>query len=166
VWDSSNLKYVDAIALDVDGVLTDGTFLLDGNGTELKRFSFEDVMGLSRARKAGITLCLISGEDSAIVDLIAKKLGITHVAKGCKQKDIALTKFAASSEIPLNRIAYVGDDVNDLPAMHIAGIRAAPSNARSEVKAVVDLVLSRTGGNGAVREFVELLLAARQANNL
>jgi 3-deoxy-D-manno-octulosonate 8-phosphate phosphatase (KDO 8-P phosphatase) len=152
---------IDALVMDVDGVLTDGTFIWSQSGEESKQFSFEDVMGLSRARQAGIRLGFISGEDSNLVDRFAAKVGATDVVKGCKQKGIALRDIAEKSGIALDRFAFVGDDVNDLPALLIAGLSVAPANAQPPVKAAASLVLSRAGGHGAVRELVELLLAAR-----
>jgi 3-deoxy-D-manno-octulosonate 8-phosphate phosphatase (KDO 8-P phosphatase) len=158
------LASIDALVMDVDGVLTDGTFLWSVSGEESKRFSFEDVMGLSLAHRAGLKLGLISGEDSPLVDRFAEKLRIPKVYKGCKDKAVALRDFAASTAIPLERISFIGDDVNDLPAILIAGIGAAPSNAQAAVKRAVAVVLSRSGGQGAVREFVEMILAARSSD--
>jgi 3-deoxy-D-manno-octulosonate 8-phosphate phosphatase (KDO 8-P phosphatase) len=152
---------IDAVVMDVDGVLTDGTFLWSASGEESKRFSFEDVMGLSRARRAGLQLGLISGEDSPLVDRFADKVGISNVAKGCKEKGVALHEFSRSMGIPLARIAYMGDDVNDLPALAIAGLGVAPANAQPPVKAAAALVLTRSGGQGAARELVEMILSAR-----
>ena len=159
--DFNVLASIDAIVMDVDGVLTDGTFLWDESGGESKRFSFEDVMGLSRARTAGLTLGLISGEDSALVDRFAVKVGIAHIAKGCKDKGAALRNFAEVTGIPLVRTAFIGDDVNDLSALAIAGLSVAPANAQAPVKAAVALVLERSGGQGAVRQLVEMILAVR-----
>lgn len=159
--DFDRFASIDAIVMDVDGVLTDGTFVWSASGEESKRFSFEDVMGLSRARQAGLTLGLISGEDSILVDRFAEKLRIPHVAKGCKEKRTALEDFARSTHIPLERTAFIGDDVNDLPALAIAGLSVAPANAQPSVKAEVMLVLDRSGGQGAVRQLVEMILRAR-----
>jgi 3-deoxy-D-manno-octulosonate 8-phosphate phosphatase (KDO 8-P phosphatase) len=156
------LASIDGLVMDVDGVLTDGTFMWSTSGEESKRFSFEDVMGLSRARKAGLQLGLISGEDSALVDRFAEKTGIAIVAKGCKEKGVALREFAAATGIALEHVAFIGDDVNDLPALAIAGLSVAPANAQPPVKAVAALVLERSGGQGAVRELVEMILAARE----
>jgi len=155
------LRSIDALVMDVDGVLTDGTFLWSVSGEESKRFSFEDVMGLSLAHRAGLKLGLISGEDSPLVDRFAGKMGIPKVYKGCKDKAVALRDFSASTAIPLERISFVGDDVNDLPAILIAGIGVAPANAQAAVKMAAAVVLSRSGGQGAVREFVEMILAAQ-----
>jgi 3-deoxy-D-manno-octulosonate 8-phosphate phosphatase (KDO 8-P phosphatase) len=162
VSDSERIAAIDALVMDVDGVLTDGTFSWSTSGEESKRFSFEDIMGLSRARRAGLKLGLISGEDSALVDRFAEKTGIANVAKGCKEKGEALREFSRSTGIPLQRIAFVGDDVNDLPALSIAGLAVAPANAQAAVKSAAMLVLARSGGHGAVRELVEMILTARE----
>jgi 3-deoxy-D-manno-octulosonate 8-phosphate phosphatase (KDO 8-P phosphatase) len=161
VSESDRLASIDALVMDVDGVLTDGTFMWSTSGEEFKRFSFEDIMGLSRARNAGITLGLISGEDNVLVDRFAEKLKISNVAKGCKEKGLALRAFSNATGIPLDRTAYIGDDVNDLPALAIAGLSVAPANARPEVRAAVELTLERSGGQGAVRQLVEMILASR-----
>jgi 3-deoxy-D-manno-octulosonate 8-phosphate phosphatase (KDO 8-P phosphatase) len=147
--------------MDVDGVLTDGTFIWSSSGEESKRFSFEDVMGLSRARKAGLALGLISGEDSVLIDRFANKLSITSVYKNCKEKGEALSDFSRITAIPLDRVAFIGDDINDLPALKVAGLAFAPANAQPSVKSCVDLVLTRSGGDGAVRELIEMLLSVR-----
>lgn len=161
--DFDRFASIDALAMDVDGVLTDGTFEWSDSGGESKRFCFEDVMGLSRARKSGLALGLISGEDSPLVARFAAKIGIAFVAKGCKDKGAALREFAELSGIPLARTAFIGDDLNDLSALEIAGLSAAPANAQSAVKAAVAVVLDRSGGDGAVRQLVEMILRARTA---
>jgi 3-deoxy-D-manno-octulosonate 8-phosphate phosphatase (KDO 8-P phosphatase) len=156
----SSLKNIRAVAMDVDGVLSDGGLWWGPNGEEWKRFCFADIMGLSLARRAGIELGLISGEDSPLVDRYAQKLHIRHVTKGCRDKAAALRGFAAATGLELAAIAFMGDDINDLPAMQIAGFSAAPANAASLVLASVDCIAHSNGGNGAVRELIEALLAA------
>jgi 3-deoxy-D-manno-octulosonate 8-phosphate phosphatase (KDO 8-P phosphatase) len=148
---------IKAIALDVDGVLTDGAFWWDGAGTELKRFSFRDVMGVARASREGVIFALISGERNPIVDRYAAKLNIAHVWQGCSTKDAALREFSEKAGIPLEQIAFMGDDVNDLAAMAIAGFTACPADAHESVRAVVKLVSRFPGGNGAVREMLDHL---------
>jgi len=155
------LSRIRAVALDVDGVLTDGGLWWGPGGEEWKRFCFADIMGVSLARRAGLELALISGEDSPLVDRFAQKLLIRHVTKGTRDKAAALRDFAASANIPLPEIAFMGDDVNDLPAMQIAGLSAAPANAAPQVLARANFVAKKTGGNGAVRELVEALLDAK-----
>ena len=161
-----SLARIRAIALDVDGVLTDGAFWWGPDGQEWKRFSFADVMGVSLARKAGLTVALISGENSPLVDRFALKMGITDVHKNCKDKADALRRFAEHGSLELDEICFMGDDVNDLAALAIAGVAAAPADARPVVLAKAAFVAKRGGGNGAVRELVDAVLQAREAPHL
>jgi 3-deoxy-D-manno-octulosonate 8-phosphate phosphatase (KDO 8-P phosphatase) len=152
-----------ALVLDVDGVLTDGGVWWGPRGEEWKRFHFADIMGVSLAGKAGLVVTLISGEDSPLVDRFAAKMGLTGIAKGCKDKAAALGDFAALRGLGLDQVGFMGDDINDLGAISLAGWSAAPANAHPSVKARVHLVTDRSGGNGAVREAIDHLLAARTA---
>ena len=154
---------IKVIALDVDGVLTDGGLWLGPDGQEWKRFSFADIMGLSLARKAGIRLALISGEDSPTIDHLASKMNITEVYKNCKDKARALRSAAEHYNLQLEETCFMGDDVNDLVALEIAGLAAAPANARPVVLAKCHLVTKANGGNGAVRELIDHLLAQAAA---
>jgi 3-deoxy-D-manno-octulosonate 8-phosphate phosphatase (KDO 8-P phosphatase) len=155
-----------ALALDVDGVLTDGGVWWGEDGSELKRFSFADIMGVSLASKAGLIVTLISGEDSPLVDRFAAKMNITDVTKGCKDKAAALRAFAERRGLPLGVICFMGDDVNDLKAMEIAGFSAAPANAQAAVLRVARFVAKANGGNGAVRELVDMILAGETARKI
>jgi 3-deoxy-D-manno-octulosonate 8-phosphate phosphatase (KDO 8-P phosphatase) len=150
-----------AIALDVDGVLTDGGVWWGPDGAEWKRFCFADIMGVSLARKAGLIVTLISGEDSPLVDRFAAKLEIADVTKGCKDKAAALQAFAGRHALRLEEICFMGDDVNDLAAMDLAGFSAAPADARPAALHKADLVTHAGGGNGAVRELVDLILSGQ-----
>jgi len=147
--------------MDVDGVLTDGGLWWGPGGEEWKRFCFADIMGVSLARRAGLELALISGENSPLVDRYAEKMHIRHVIKGCRDKATALREFAASAGIELAEICFFGDDVNDLSAMRIAGFSAAPANAARDVLVHANFIAKNNGGNGAVRELMDALLAAR-----
>jgi 3-deoxy-D-manno-octulosonate 8-phosphate phosphatase (KDO 8-P phosphatase) len=153
----TNTKNIRAVALDVDGVLTDGTFVWGPGDEESKRFSFRDVMGISLGKKAGIVFALISGENSPLVDRFARKMGITDVYKGCKDKAAALREFAEVHKFPLKEICFIGDDVNDLSALAISGLAAAPGDAHPSVRQVVEYVAHACGGHGAVREIVDYL---------
>jgi 3-deoxy-D-manno-octulosonate 8-phosphate phosphatase (KDO 8-P phosphatase) len=150
-----------ALALDVDGVLTDGTFWWGPGGEEWKRFSFADIMGVSLALKAGLIVALISGEDSPLVDRYAAKFALTDVFKGCKDKAAALRAFAQRRGLELAEIAFMGDDVNDLAAMQLAGVSAAPADAHPVVLEAASFIAQRPGGRGAVRELADAILAAR-----
>ncbi len=147
------------IAMDVDGVLTDGSFWWGPNGEEWKRFHFADIMGLSRARRAGLKLALISGEDSPLIDRLATKMQISDVEKSCKDKARALQNLATVHNLALEEICFMGDDVNDLPALAIAGLPAAPADAQPAIRAMCRFVSTAKGGNGAVRELIEMILS-------
>jgi len=148
-----------AVALDVDGVLTDGGFWWGPEGAEFKRFSFLDVMGITLGRKAGLRFALITGEESLLVDRFALKVGISDLFKGCKDKGAALQLFSERHAIPLEAICFMGDDVNDIPAMRLSGKSAAPASAHPQVLKVAQIVTRLRGGDGAVRELIEGILA-------
>jgi 3-deoxy-D-manno-octulosonate 8-phosphate phosphatase (KDO 8-P phosphatase) len=142
----------------VDGVLTDGGFWWGPDGQEWKRFSFRDVMGVSLGRRAGLRFALISGEDSPLVDRFARKMGIEDVFKGCKDKAAALQVFARKHQLELSEVAFMGDDVNDLAAMKLAGLAAAPADAHEAARRAAAVVTKSPGGCGAVRELVDSIL--------
>ncbi len=151
---------IKAIAMDVDGVLTDGGVWWGPNGEEWKRFHFADIMGLSLARKSGMIIALMSGENSPLVDRLAAKFGISDVHKECKDKAAALRAFSEKHGLRLQEICFIGDDVNDLPALDIAGLSACPADARPAIREHCQVVAKLGGGNGAVREVVDMLLAS------
>jgi 3-deoxy-D-manno-octulosonate 8-phosphate phosphatase (KDO 8-P phosphatase) len=157
------MKQIRAIALDVDGVLTDGGIWWGPNGEEWKRFCFADIMGVSLALKAGLMLTLISGEDSPLVDRYAAKFKLADITKGCRDKDQALRSFAERNQLQLNEICFMGDDVNDLPALQIAGLSAAPADARPAVLGKASFIAISKGGQGAVRELIDAILEAKKS---
>jgi len=146
--------------LDVDGVLTDGTVWWGPGGEETKRFSFLDIMGVARARRDGVRFGLISGEFGPPLEKFASKTGITDIAAPCTDKAGALREFSVRQQIRLDEICYVGDDVNDLEAMSIAGLAIAPANGHPRARAAAALVTASAGGAGAVRELIDALAAA------
>jgi 3-deoxy-D-manno-octulosonate 8-phosphate phosphatase (KDO 8-P phosphatase) len=157
-------RCVRAIALDVDGVLTDGSFWWGPNGEEFKRFHFLDIMGIARAQRSGLVFAFISGEDSPLVDRLATKLKVEDVHKGCRDKAAAVRLFAERHGFDLEEICFMGDDVNDLPAFAIVGISAAPSNAHSRALERASILTTRSGGSGAVRELIDQLAAKGLVN--
>lgn len=166
-FDTHLLTTIQAIAFDVDGVLTDGTLTWSPNGEESKSFSFTDIMGVSLLRRLGIKLALISGENSPLVDIYAKKMHIPFVVKGTREKAAALRDFTTKFDIPLAQTCFFGDDVNDLFPMEIAGICACPANAATEVLTYIasrdttGFLSPLPGGHGAVRSFADAVLASR-----
>ena len=159
------LSAVRAVAMDVDGVLTDGTFWWGPNGEEFKRFCFADTTGISLALQSGIKIALISGESSAdgmaLVQRLADKLKIVHVYKGCHDKAAAVRDFAEKNQLLLSQICFIGDDFIDLPAMADVGLAAAPADAQPNVKLKAHLLTKRNGGQGAVRELLDAILKSK-----
>ena len=155
-----------AVALDVDGVLTDGRFYWGADGAEYKCFSFRDVMGISLATKSGIVFALISGEESPQVDMFAQKMAILDVYKGCKDKAVAVREFALNHGLQNGEICFVGDDVNDLPAFAEVGFAAAPCDAHPDVIAAANYVARASAGNGAVREVLDHLMATARPSTI
>jgi 3-deoxy-D-manno-octulosonate 8-phosphate phosphatase (KDO 8-P phosphatase) len=149
------------LALDVDGVLTDGRVLISSDGTEAKFFSILDGLGLRLLEKAGIPVALISGRGSEATTARATELGIPHVIQGRTDKAAALQELARKLGLSAPQCAYMGDDIIDVPAMVWAGIGIAPPGAISDALAAADYVTRREGGHGAVREVCDQLLAAK-----
>jgi 3-deoxy-D-manno-octulosonate 8-phosphate phosphatase (KDO 8-P phosphatase) len=158
-------RRVKGVAMDVDGVLTDGTFWWGSAGEEMKRFCFADVTGIGLARGAGLPIALISGESSAsgksLVQRYADKLGIGHVYAGCHDKAAALREFAAAHSLDLDEVCFIGDDVIDIPAMSAAGVAVAPSDAHPAALARAAYVTTAPGGRGAVREVLDFIVGQR-----
>jgi 3-deoxy-D-manno-octulosonate 8-phosphate phosphatase (KDO 8-P phosphatase) len=157
---TKSMAGIKSFAGDVDGVLTDGGVGGGTNGEGCKPSHFADIMGLSLARKAGMAIALISGENSPLVDRLANKLGIDDIHKDCKDKSAALRAFSERHGLRLQEVCFMGDDVNDISALNIAGLSACPADARPSVREHCQLVAEMTGGNGAVREIVDRLLAS------
>lgn len=162
---TNGLQSLQAIAFDVDGVLTDGILGWNtGSTDEYKQFSFADIMGISLLRRLGLKLALISGEPSPLVDRYAAKMHLHHVVKGTRDKAGALREFTGKFQLALEHTCFFGDDVNDLFAMEIAGLCACPANAATEVRehvAQFGFLSTEAGGRGAVRDFTDTLLRAR-----
>lgn len=148
-----------AVVMDVDGVLTDGTVLLDEAGRESKRVAFADIMGVSLGRRAGLLFALVSGESGHTLDRIATKFGIGEIYGGCKDKAAAVREFAARHELDLAEVCFIGDDVNDVPALEICGLAVVPAGAHAVAAATAAVVTTRRGGNGSVREIIDALLS-------
>ncbi len=147
-----------AVALDVDGTLTDGAIYWAESGEEIKRFHFLDIMGIARAQRlCGIKFALISGEESPLVQRFAAKLSIETVYTGCKAKADALVDAARHMGLEPAQFAFMGDDVNDLPALRLAGFKAAPMTAHPSVLREAEFVSDRPAGSGAVRSLIDYI---------
>lgn len=147
--------------LDVDGVLTDGGIIIDGRGGETKRFDVRDGQGIALLIRAGITVGFISGRSSNIVRHRAKELGVRIVYQGVRDKADAYNEIKEKTGFRDEQIAYLGDDIVDLPIMRRVGLAMAVRDSWLGVKPRVDYVTQAKGGRGAVREVSELLLKAQ-----
>jgi len=148
------------VAMDVDGVLTDGSIVIGPDG-ESKVFSVRDGLGITVARSAGLRFAFVTGRSSAAVQRRAEELSIDVLEMACSGKAAALEDIARRSDLSLSEVAFIGDDWNDLPAMQRAGLSGAPADSPYDIRRHADFVASARGGQGAVREFLEWLLDAQ-----
>lgn len=152
------LERIRLLALDVDGVLTDGGVYVLEDGTEFRRFDIKDGLGLKRVMEAGIEVAIISASNARPVLHRAERLGIRHVYLGVQDKLRTLERLCQDLGIKLEQVAYMGDDLPDLPVLRAVGLPCAPANAVAEIRELPLLLTSSGGGDGAVREICEILL--------
>jgi len=151
------------LVLDVDGVLTDGRIQLTADGQELKSFHVRDGLGLKRLMSAGVTVALISGRSSVVVQRRAVELGIQEVHQGVDDKGPVFDALLQRLGLARSAAAVMGDDLPDLPMMDGAGFSATVADAPASVRETVDWVADEAGGAGAVRSLCDLILSARGA---
>jgi 3-deoxy-D-manno-octulosonate 8-phosphate phosphatase (KDO 8-P phosphatase) len=147
------------ILLDVDGVMTDGGLYYSAEGIEFKRFHAHDGYAIVRAFERGLKVGIISGRVSPIAEARARVLNIQDVYLGADDKVAAMRAIQSRHGIEDHQFAYIGDDLFDLPLLRTVGLSGAPKNARQEVKRQVDYVTRAGGGEGAVREFIDLVIS-------
>jgi 3-deoxy-D-manno-octulosonate 8-phosphate phosphatase (KDO 8-P phosphatase) len=155
------LRHVRLLALDVDGVLSDGRIILSSDGRDSKSFDAQDDFGIICAQRVGLRIAFISGLTSEVVTHRAQQLQVADAIQQCDDKREGLRALAEKYGLSLEEIAFMGDDLFDLPALRFIGVSLAPANAVAEVRERVDYVASRSGGAGAVREVIELILRAQ-----
>lgn len=162
-WPDELLKKAASIkllALDVDGIMSDGKLYFSANGDELKGFNILDGLGLKQIMAAGITVAVITGRSSPLTEKRMQDLGIPHLMQGREDKKAALKELVGTLDIPPASIAYMGDDLPDLPALRYAGLGATVPNGYWLVREHADYCTRVNGGSGAVRELCDLLLTA------
>ncbi|MFG6159801.1 KdsC family phosphatase [Halomonas sp. 1390] len=155
------LRRVRLLALDVDGVLTDGRLYFQADGVEIKAFHTLDGHGIKLLQRAGIVVALITGRDSPMVSRRAAALGIRHVFQGAEKKLTVLRELCARLELELDQVAYCGDDMPDVAAIRRAGVGISVPGAPSYIRKHADWVTEAVGGHGAVREICDTLLQAQ-----
>ena len=154
----NKIKNISLIISDVDGVLTDGTVFIGSDGTEFKQFNVEDGTGVAFARLSSIPIVLISGRESESTSIRAKELNIEHCFQGSLDKTTSYEKVCKIYEVKHENIAYIGDGLIDIPVMLKTGLSIAPQNAHQPVKDISDYITEKSGGEGVLREVVELIL--------
>lgn len=152
------------VVFDVDGVLTDGRIWLSDEGVESKAFHTQDGFGIRQLLRRGIDVAAISGRKSNAVEKRLSELGVTHMILGCADKVAAFQSLINDLGIDATSTIYVGDDVPDIPLLRRVGLAIAVANAVPEVKEECELTTNACGGQGAVREVCDLVLASRKLN--
>lgn len=148
------------LLMDVDGTLTDGRIYLSGCGEEFKAFNIKDGYGIKQILPLhGILPIIITGRKSSIVKKRAKELGITSIFQGVSDKSSTLKTIQKQYGVSYDEMAYIGDDINDLPIISNVAITACPADAADEIKNAVKYLCSKKGGEGAVREFIEYIIS-------
>ena len=146
------------LILDVDGCLSDGTLIYSADGIESKNFNVKDGLGISTWIKMGNEVAIITGRNSKIVQRRAEELGIKYLYQGIKDKDRVLKELVSSLGLTFSEVGAIGDDLNDFNMLKLVGRSFTPKNGVKEIKNIVDNVLSFNGGDGAVREMIDILV--------
>jgi len=157
----SRASHIKLLLMDCDGVLTDGQLLLLENGDEQKLFNVRDGQGLVLLHRAGLKSGVISGRRSSFVERRARELGINYLRQGSLDKTQVFSELLKAAEVDAREVAFVGDDLADIPLMRLVGLAVAVADAAAETQSVAHYVTGFAGGRGAVRETVELILKAQ-----
>lgn len=151
---------ISVLVLDIDGVLTEGKVTYGPDGAETKSLSYRDIDAVYEAHRRGRHVALVTAEDTPWVDFLSQRLQVKHVIRGARDKLKAIQELAATLGMSLDEICYVGDSDRDVPALAAVGLGMAPANATPRAKQAAHVILCSVGGNGAVREALELLLTS------
>jgi len=157
------LNQIRLFATDVDGVLTDAGMYYAESGDEWKKFNTRDGMGIKLLQRAGIITAIVTQERTKLVARRAEKLMIPELHQGVMDKLTVIREMAARHGLSLKQVAYIGDDVNDLEALKAVGFSASPADGLPDIVGAVDYVCQKKGGEGAVREIIEMILDAQRS---
>lgn len=155
------LQQIRLFATDLDGVLTDGGMYYAESGDEWKKFNTRDGMGIKLLQRAGLITAIVTQERTNLVARRAEKLAIPELHQGVMDKLLCVREMAARHGLILSQVAYIGDDINDLETLKAVGFSATPADGMPQVAAVVDYICQKKGGEGAVREIIEMILKAQ-----
>ena len=152
------MQDIKLIVLDVDGTLTDGTLAYSDSGAQAKAFHVADGLGIVMAQSVGLKIAVVSGRASRMVETRMAELKVSDLVQNCGDKAAALRSLLARYDLSPKEAAFVGDDINDLPAFMVAGVKIAVANASDRLKAQADWITPRPGGQGAVRDAIDEIL--------
>lgn len=155
------LKKIKLLILDVDGVMTDGRIIFDSNGVESKFFNVKDGHGIKMLQRSGIEVAIISGRESAVVTNRAAELGIAQVYQKSLDKVTPFRKILQDTALAADQVAFMGDDLIDIPVLKLAGFAATPADGNPDVIPYVDYIALKGGGWGAVREVCDMIIKAQ-----
>ena len=158
----ATLKRIRLFATDVDGVLTDAGMYYSESGEELKKFNTRDGMGIKLLQRAGLITAIVTQERTKLVAWRGEKLMMPEVHQGVMDKLSLVREMAARHGLSMDEVAYIGDDINDLATLKAVGFSATPADGMPSVAEAVDYVCVKKGGEGAVREIIEMILKAQQ----
>lgn len=151
-------KNIKLIALDIDGVLTDGKVIIDDKSNEYKTLNYRDMDGITLLKQKGVHIALLTGENTVLADIIANRLGVATIIKGAKDKEKALKQISEYTKVPLENVCYIGDADRDLTALKICGLGIVPQDATEKAKKSALVILKSKGGDGVVYEVIEYLI--------
>ena len=160
---SDRLARVELLSLDTDGVLTDGGLYYTADGEELRKFNVKDGLGMKRVQAAGVKLCIVTASSTPAISARARVLGVDHVFLAAENKIGKIEGLCRDLGIGLDRVAHVGDDLNDLPLLEAVGCPLSVADATDSFRAAAIYVTTLGGGKGAVREICDMILTAKEA---
>ena len=159
--DNNRIKKIKMLILDVDGVLTDGRIIWTSSAEEMKFFNVQDGVGIILSHRVGLKIAIISARKSKVTEIRAKELKITDCYQVVENKLITYKELIDKYKLADEEVAYIGDDLHDIPVLRRVGFAAATANAQEEAKQVSHYVTKKNGGEGAVREVINMILKAR-----
>ena len=159
--DNNKIKKIKMLILDVDGVLTDGRIIWTSSAEEMKFFNVQDGVGIILAHRAGLKVAIISARKSKVTEIRAKELKITDCYQVVENKLIIYKEMIDKYKLADEQVSYIGDDLHDIPVLRRVGFAVATANAQEEVKQVSHYVTEKNGGEGAVREVINMILKAK-----
>ena len=157
------LKNVELLSLDTDGVLTDGGIYFSDAGEQFRKFNVKDGMGIKLIQSIGVEIIIISSSTTLAIKHRASALGIDRVYLGVEDKKSKIKEICAELALSLNQVVHIGDDLNDIPVLNIVGLSITVADAVEDVIAIANFVTEKKGGEGAVREVCDLIVAAKDA---